>query len=701
METSLYSMKNTLEKRIIFFSFIILFLAMLSNACMEIVEFRKDYINTTAMRSFAVGGYMKSGLEKVLGLGLELKDIAGLSEKCRELTQGEAEISYCVITEPGGKPLYANDPRFLEMRFDTIIRSFVMAVGKPAHLIETIPRYYDTVQPIYTADGKEIAQVHVGFREKIVWDKVETKLLRSVFILLIFFMVLFSVVVMFVRRSIIQPISALLSGVEKIAEGDFSARVEEVPVYEFNELAKNINITSESLKNRDKEIKRSYKELETTHADLHDSYIKLERLSLELESSEELYKSLMENASDAIAVFDANGSIKIINRMGEELFGYSAREIVDLPLTKLFLLLNIENIPRMHEILKSALDGNDISEEFKIVRKDGTKVIVKARANSLKSGGEQMVQAIFQDVTREREIIQNLKQSAVELERLNKMKDSFLGLASHELKTPLTVIMGYSELIMTDMAAQLDETVLEMVENIANAANRLDNIVKDMLDVSMIDDRRLRLNLEEVNLNRLVETSINELRFFLATRNQELVTQFDETIPLINGDLSRLLQLLSNVLGNAIKFTPDGGRITVATNAKYLSRSRPVIPPGQTKPSTNAGKESHLYVEVVIRDTGIGIDRDDQLRIFDKFFEAGNIEEHSTGKVAFKSKGTGLGLAIAKGIVEMHGGDIWVESSGYDPLLYPGSTFHILLPVNPLVSDATPNYMNIFDLESE
>ncbi|MFZ3209860.1 MAG: PAS domain S-box protein [Geobacteraceae bacterium] len=640
---------------------------------------------------------MKGNLEKVLGLGLELKDIVGLSEKCLELTQGEAEISYCVITEPGGKPLYANDPRFLEMRFDTIVRSFVMAVGKRANLIETIPRYYDTAQPIYTVDGREIAQVHVGFKEKIVWDKVETKLLRSILILLIFFMVLFSVVVVFVRKSVIQPISALLSGVEKIAEGDFSARIEEVAVYEFNELAKNINITSESLKNRDEEIKRSYKELETTHADLHNSYIKLERLSLELESSEELYKSLMEDASDAIAVFDANGTIKMLNRRGEELFGYSAREIIGLPLAKLFLLMNIENISRMHEILKSALDGNDVSEEFKVVRKDGTKVTVKARANRVKSGGEQMMQAILQDVTREREIIQNLEQSAAELERLNKMKDSFLGLASHELKTPLTVIMGYAELIMTDMPEQLDKTTLEMVENIANAASRLDNIVKDMLDVSMIDDRRLQLNREKVNLNRLVETSINELRFFLTMRNQELVMQFDETIPLINGDPSRLLQLLTNVLGNAIKFTPDGGSITVTTNAKYLSRSRPVVLPDQTKPSANAGKESRLYAEVIITDTGIGIARDDQLRIFDKFFEVGNIEEHSTGKVAFKAKGAGLGLAIAKGIVEMHGGDIWVESSGYDPLLYPGSTFHILLPVNPLISDVVPHYMNILE----
>ena len=109
----------------------------------------------------------------------------------------------------------------------------------------------------------------------------------------------------------------------------------------------------------------------------------------------------------------------------------------------------------------------------------------------------------------------------------------------------------------------------------------------------------------------------------------------------------------------------------------------------------NIGKERHMYVEVVISDTGIGIDREDQLHIFDKFYEVGNIEEHSSGKVAFKSKGAGLGLAIAKGIVDMHGGEIWVESQGYDPVHYPGSTFYILLPLDPLVGDATLDYMNL------
>ena len=101
------------------------------------------------------------------------------------------------------------------------------------------------------------------------------------------------------------------------------------------------------------------------------------------------------------------------------------------------------------------------------------------------------------------------------------------------------------------------------------------------------------------------------------------------------------------------------------------------------------------YVEVTIEDSGIGIDMEDQKRIFDKFYEVGNISEHSSGKFSFKAKGTGLGLAIAKGIVEIHGGEIWVESPGYDPEKCPGSIFHILLPLEPPVGEAAIDYLNL------
>jgi signal transduction histidine kinase len=154
------------------------------------------------------------------------------------------------------------------------------------------------------------------------------------------------------------------------------------------------------------------------------------------------------------------------------------------------------------------------------------------------------------------------------------------------------------------------------------------------------------------------------------------------------------VQLFSNVLGNAIKFTPDGGTITIMTSAKYLTRLRGgnLSDNGLT---TVGGREPRLFVEVAVQDTGIGIEREEQGRIFEKFYEAGNISEHSTGKVAFKAKGAGLGLAIAKGIVEVHGGDIWVESAGYNPEKFPGSTFHILLPVSPAPINNKIDFTNL------
>lgn len=691
-------MKKTLEKRIIFFAFTLLFLTILANSGMDIVGFRRDYVNALVLRSYSLGTSMKNSVEKILALGLELTDIAGLSQRCRELVQGNPDIAYCVIADLDGAPLFLNDPAFQSLKFGPINRSIAAKPGQQINLIgkdKLDILFYDTVIPVMSPDGKTVANVHVGFEEKMVAGKVEAMIVRSVFVLVISFFIAFSLVVLFVKKSIMQPISSLLKGLNKISKGAFDTRIQEVPVFEFNELAKNINFMSESLKNREEEIQKNYLDLEKTNVELHSSYLRLQRLSVELERSEELYKSLMEDASDAIVVIGNDETVKMVNKMAEDFFGYSSREIGGLPLTKLLLLLDINDIPRIHKLFKDAACGMHIDEEIQFVKKEGTQVVGRLHASSIKSEDEHLVQAIFRDVTKEREIVKNLEKSTEDLSRLNKMKDSFLGLASHELKTPLTVIMGYSELILSDMVGLVDKTIVEMVENISNAAGRLDSIIKDMVDVSMIDEKRLQLKIEEVNLNRLIEISVNELRYFFSLRKQEIDLRLDETIPIIKGDSYRLLQLLSNVLNNAIKFTPDGGSITVSTSAKHLLRSKKPDESDHMPPAVNIGKEHHLYVEVTVADTGIGIDREEQLRIFEKFYEVGNIEEHSTGNVAFRAKGTGLGLAIAKGIVEMHGGDIWVESQGYNPDSCPGSVFHILLPLNPVIGDGTIDYLNL------
>ncbi|GFO63460.1 ATP-binding protein [Geomonas paludis] len=690
-------MKMTLEKRILLFSFLILFLTIFIGSGMDIMALRKDQVNALSLRSKGLAVALKSNIEKVINLGLELKDMTGVSEKCREIIEGNPDIAYCVVTELNGKVLFASDPRFMAMPIQESQKEEARLGEEPVYkrrITMTVDgstnSYYDNAVMVMSPYGKPLAQAHVGFSDQVVFDKMKGMVLKTLFLLAISLVTSFTLIMLFMKRYVMQPISMLLKGVKQISEGAFDTHIGEVQVYEFNELARNVNIMSQFLKNRDAEIKKNYQDMERTFDELQASYRKLEKLSTDLERSEELYKSLMEDASDAIVVIGADECIRMVNKMAEEFFGYEAKELVGLPLTKMLLLLNISNIPKVHRIFREAAEGAHIAEEMQLSRKEGGAMVAMLHASSIKSGSETLVQAIFRDVTREREIILNLEKSSADLARLNRMKDSFLGLASHELKTPLTVIMGYSELITTDLADKVDKTVLEMVVNIANAAARLDNIIKDMVDVSMIDEKRLQLKVEEIQLNRLIEASVNELRFFFSMRKQEVVLSLDESLPTIRGDALRLMQLLSNILGNAIKFTPDGGRITVSTSAKYLLRG----PAGATDES-HPGREHHLFLEITVTDTGIGIDREDQLRVFDKFYEVGNIQEHSSGKVAFKAKGAGLGLSIAKGIVDMHGGEIWVESTGYNPDRFPGSTFHILLPVSPGLNAGTTDYSRL------
>lgn len=685
----------TLEKRIFYFSFLILFLTICVGSGMDIMTLRRDQVNSLNLRTQSLASALKSNVEKVLDLGLDLKDMSGLSEKCQELIEGNPDIAYCAITELNGAVLFANDPRFVAFPVQAVEPARAPseakggAVGRVSMTVAGQHGiFFDSTVPIKNAYGKTIAQAHVGFSEKVLTDKVRGMIFKTFYLLAMALVLSFSLVMLFVKKHVMRPIASLMSGLKRISEGGYETLIGDVGVPEFNELARNINIMSQFLKTRDAEIKKNYQQMEQTVEELQGSYKKLEVLSSALERSEDLYKSLLEDASDAIVVIGADETVRMVNKMAEELFGYQANELMGLPLTKMLLLLNIANIPKLQRMFREAAGGAHIAEEMQVSKKGGGVMVAMLHASSIKSGSQNLVQAIFRDVTREREIIVNLEKSSSDLARLNRMKDSFLGLASHELKTPLTVIMGYAELITTDLADRVDKTVLEMVMNIANAASRLDNIIKDMVDVSMIDEKRLQLKMEEVQLNRLIEESVQELRFFFSIRKQEIVVNLDESIPPIRGDALRLMQLLSNILGNAIKFTPDGGQITISSSAKYLLRSIP----GSNPAGTANRKEHHLFLEITVTDTGIGIDRDDQLRIFEKFYEVGNIQEHSSGKVAFKAKGAGLGLSIAKGVVDMHGGEIWVESTGYNPDSFPGSTFHILLPVNSGLPEKSSDY---------
>lgn len=377
-------------------------------------------------------------------------------------------------------------------------------------------------------------------------------------------------------------------------------------------------------------------------------------------------------------ILDKTEHVIIANKSCAELLNISHNELTGLHISSLLLAIQADDISHLLKVINMAFNNESLNEEIFFIH-DQQQRIGRLNLSSISLGEKDLLQLVIRDVTREREILSNLEQSAAGLTRLNKMKDSFLGLASHELKTPLTVILGYSELLQSDMKEHISDTAAEMIANISNAAIRLDGIVKDMIDVSLLDQNQIGLKCEKLDMNLLIESTIHELKFFFAVRRQEIVTNLDSTLPEYEGDRSRLTQMLTNVIGNAIKFTPDGGRISVTTTWRQILMSSD----GSFEiSSTQVGRKHQNAIEISISDTGIGVNLEDHLKIFDKFYEAGNIEEHSSGKVAFKSRGAGLGLSIAKGIAEIHGGQIWVESAGQDLLTLPGSTFYILLPLD-------------------
>jgi signal transduction histidine kinase len=251
------------------------------------------------------------------------------------------------------------------------------------------------------------------------------------------------------------------------------------------------------------------------------------------------------------------------------------------------------------------------------------------------------------------------------LQQLDQVKTDFITIASHELRTPLTQVKGYAEILN----AELEENTLTLEEGrtltsqISRASDQLDEVISAMLDVSQIDVDGMSLKLGETNLERVLRIAIEPLAEALRERKLAFTVRGIRDLPRVRADPERLAQAVSNVIYNAVKYTPDGGRITIS--AEVLRDDQGV----------------DQEIELVVADTGVGIDHSDHELIFDKFFRAADPELHSTGSTKFMGGGPGLGLAITRGIVESHGGRIWVESEGHDPVRCPGSRFHIVLPV--------------------
>lgn len=267
------------------------------------------------------------------------------------------------------------------------------------------------------------------------------------------------------------------------------------------------------------------------------------------------------------------------------------------------------------------------------------------------------------------EMTDRLQERSAELERANaileqmdKTKENFISVSAHELRTPLTLIQGYSQMLQsqTDQYPNLKPIAKGLVEG----SDRMLEVVNSMLDVTRIDANMLKPMLAKIQIVLIVMRAQKMFNSALKERNLTFTMDSLNQLPVVVADADLMYKVFYHIIMNAIKYTPDGGQITVI---------------GSVIKDTSDGKPE---MEIIIRDTGIGIDKQHHELVFEKFYQTGELNLHSSGRTKFKGGGPGLGLAIVRGIIEAHHGRVWVESPGYDEQKNPGSSFFIRLPLD-------------------
>jgi len=268
-------------------------------------------------------------------------------------------------------------------------------------------------------------------------------------------------------------------------------------------------------------------------------------------------------------------------------------------------------------------------------------------------------------VSRLEKRIRELEAQNEELAQFDRMKDNFIQLTAHELRTPLTLMTGYSKLLEDYTPLQVlmgyDDNGRMLMNGLLEAIDRMQIIIEEVLTISRIMTRKFDLNLRSTQLGQLVKGVLNSYEAALQERALALHFDVNQWNYSIHADPDLLRLVVLNLISNAIKYTPNKGRITLDCQV-----------------------EDEL-VRFSVQDNGIGIDKRQHEAIFKRMQVSPDVDLHTTSKTAFGGGGLGLGLAICKGIVEAHGGRIWVESKGMDRELLPGSTFFVELPLKARV----------------
>lgn len=361
-------------------------------------------------------------------------------------------------------------------------------------------------------------------------------------------------------------------------------------------------------------------------------------------ASEVRYRRLFESAKDGILILDyETGNIVDSNPFIEHLLEYSSEELVGKELWEIGSFKDI--VASKEAYSKLQIEDYVRYENLPLKTKYGKTAEVEFVSNVYLVDGERVIQCNIRDIA-ERKRTEEMRKAREIAESASRAKSDFLANMSHELRTPLNAIIGFSEVIYDESFGPLNEKQKDYMNDVIGSGRHLLSLVNEILDLSKVESGKMILENTSFSLNQLLEQSLVLIRERSSEHDLHISLEITDGIHEISADERKIKQVVYNLLSNAVKFTPDGGEISI----KAI--------------------KTNDQVEISIHDTGIGIDKENIDKIFQRFSQIENVYTQ-------KSCGTGLGLALSKSLVELHGGKIWVESEGRNK----GSTFSFSLPL--------------------
>lgn len=359
------------------------------------------------------------------------------------------------------------------------------------------------------------------------------------------------------------------------------------------------------------------------------------RLYQQINSERERLTAIIENSGDGVMMINSYRIIQTWNRALVNLTGISAEDAIGRPCYDVLNLRTAQDVSVCHTMcpLRHPPEDGRLFAEGLHHRGDGLTLNLADNYSALYDDRHHITQVVanVRDVTHMREA--------------EELKQTLLSVISHELKTPVSIIKGYAGTLAREDANWDKETLAEGLNAIEEEADRLDRLITNLLQVSRLQGGSLSLKLSYISLVDMAQEAVSDLQ--TTTDNHTFVVDFPDDFPLIKADHERIREVLTNLIGNAIKYSPEGGLIAVGSTTF-----------------------NDTTVRFYVRDDGIGIPPGEQERIFDRFHRVDN-------RLARQAPGTGLGLYLVRAVVDAHGGRVWVESSTGQ-----GSTFWIELPVN-------------------